>query len=86
LTPDQQDEWLVIANSQLALMPSTGTIDLTAFSEELRRFIVVDINGQHDHYVYNIQACKEGFTQEDETTDEPDCAWMDPGVTNRGRT
>jgi hypothetical protein len=79
LTAKQQAEWLVVAERQLALIPSDGTVDLTDFSDTLRVFTVVDINAHEFDYVYNIQACKEG------SLSETDCVWMDPGGTNRGR-
>lgn len=79
LNPQQQAEWLVGAKRELALLPVNGTVDLTLFSEKLRLFTVLDINGHAGDYVYNIQACKEGLTA------PADCVWMDPGGKNKGR-
>ena len=79
LNAKQQAEWLVVAERQLALMPSDGTVDLTDFSDTLRVFTVVNINAYEGDYVYNIQACKEGSLL------PADCVWMDPGGSNKGR-
>ncbi len=79
LTPEQQADFLVEANDTVALFPSDGTIDLTQFSEQLRVFSVRDFNWLAHDYVYWIEACEEGSTAED------DCAWMDPGGSNKGR-
>lgn len=79
LDPDQRADFLVVANNQVALMPANGTVDLTGFGETLRVFTVRDFNWLEDDYVYKIQACEEG------SLDPDDCAWADPGGTNRGR-
>jgi hypothetical protein len=79
LDPDQQADFLVVANNQIALMPPNGTIDLTDFGDTLRVFTVRDFNWFADDYVYKIQACKEGSLLPD------DCAWADPGGINKGR-
>ncbi len=79
LDSDQRADWVVVANNEVALMPPDGTIDLTAFSQQLRVFSVRDFNWHSGNYTYKIEACEEGSTAPD------DCAWMDPGGTNKGR-
>lgn len=80
LNATQRAEWLVNVKKQFALMPADGTVDLTTFSATLRLFSVLDVNGHAGDYVYNIQTCPEGLP-----IIEANCAWMDPGGTNRGR-
>jgi hypothetical protein len=79
LNPDQQADWLVVANNEVTLMPSNGTVDLTQFADELRIFSVRDFNWHKGDFTYRIQACEEEKTADD------DCVWMDPGGTNNGR-
>ncbi len=79
LNATQRAEWMVIASLRFALMPADGTVDLTEFSDTLRLFTVLDINGHAGNYVYKIQACKEGSLL------TADCVWMDPGGSNKGR-
>lgn len=79
LDADQQADFLVVANNEVALMPSDGTIDLTDFADKLRIFSVRDFNWHVGEYVYLIQACHEG------TIVPANCVWMDPGGTNKGR-
>jgi hypothetical protein len=86
LNPDQRADWLVAANNEVALMPASGIVDLAKFADKLRVFSVRDFNWLVGDYVYSIQACEEGKT--DENCDEDDdcpCVWMDPGGTNNGR-
>ena len=80
LNDEQMREWLVISKKQLAVVPGTGTVDLTQFSDTLRVVTILDINGIPGNYTYNIRACKEG------KLDDDNCVWMDPGGTNTGRT
>ncbi len=79
LTPSQQADFVIEANNEVELMPGNGTIKLTSFSEQLRVFTIRDFNWLEHNYIYKIEACKEG------STDVEDCAWMDPGGTNKGR-
>jgi hypothetical protein len=79
LNAQQQAEWLVIAKKSLALVPKNGTVDLTQFSDRLRVLTILDINAHEGDFTYQLRACKEG------SLDDGDCAWMDPGGTNKGR-
>jgi len=80
LNDTQKAEWLVNAKKQFALLPDNGTVDLTTFSDKLRVFSVLDVNGHPGDYTYNIQACPEGLP-----IIEANCVWMDPGGKNNGR-
>jgi len=76
LTDDERADWLVMANSGVAIPGTDGLVDINQFGNgAIRQFNLRDQNWIEANYFYRIRACSSSTT----------CLWTDPGAQNTGR-
>jgi len=76
LADDERADWMVIANSGIAIPGTDGRVDISQFGTGLRQFELRDLNWKAANYFYRIRACSAADI----------CLWTDPGGQNNGRT
>jgi hypothetical protein len=75
LADDERADWLIIANSGIAIPGTDGRVDISQFGSSIRQFELRDLNWKEANYFYRIRACSSPTT----------CLWTDPGGQNNGR-
>lgn len=75
LADDERADWMVIANSGIAIPGTDGRVDISQYGSDLRQFELRDLNWKQANYFYRIRACSAADT----------CLWTDPGGQNNGR-
>jgi hypothetical protein len=77
LTEGHREEWLVIANGEIARPDQSGRINISQLGTGLREFQLLDSNWSESDYFYRVQACTgTGRTKS--------CVPTDPGWENKG--
>lgn len=76
LTDDERADWVVLANSGVAIPGASGRVDINQFGKDaIRQFSLRDQNWTEANYFYRIKACSS----------DTNCAETDPGAQNTGR-